>query len=306
VNIIETKDVSKYFEGHVALDKVNINIKEGSIYGLLGPNGAGKTTLLRIINQIFLPDTGSVYFMGRNIKSSDINNIGYLPEERGLYKKMQIAEQIVYFATLKGLSSSEAKKKAKYWLEKLNMTNWWNRKVEELSKGMQQKIQFIITVIHNPKLLIFDEIFSGLDPVNVNMIKEEILNLRKEGATIIFSTHNMGSVEELCDEIALINKSKKILEGKVKDIKENNKENIYEIKLLIETDNIDLDGHPGYKVIDKVLNGNVLEMKLEISKNINSNEILSNFMQKGKILSYREILPTMNEIFINKVKSLNN
>ena len=216
---IQTIDVSKTFVNHKALDKVSIEVGEQNIFGLLGPNGAGKTTLIRIINMISAKEEGEVLFYGHPIQRKDIGSIGYLPEERGLYKKMKVGEQALYLARLKGLSKSEATEKLKVWFEKFEITSWWNKKVEELSKGMQQKIQFIVTVMHNPKLLIFDEPFSGFDPINVNLLKDEILRLRNEGATIIFSTHNMASVEELCDHIALINNSKMILSGEIHDIK---------------------------------------------------------------------------------------
>ena len=229
MNILETKEVSKSYSSHKVLDKVSIRIKEGEIFGLLGPNGAGKTTLIRMINQITAPDEGEILFFGNKLKREDIKNIGYLPEERGLYKKMKVGEQAIYLAELKGLSKKEAKKRLEYWFERFEIGDWWNKRIEELSKGMAQKIQFITTILHEPKLLIFDEPFSGFDPLNANLLKNEILNLREKGATIIFSTHNMESVEEICDSIALINKSKKILEGNVYEIKEKFKKNIFEI-----------------------------------------------------------------------------
>ena len=218
-NLLSVRGVSKRFAAHTALDNVSIEVPRGRIFGLLGPNGAGKTTLIRIINHITLPDTGEVLFDGKPLSQEDVAYIGYLPEERGLYRKMKVGEQALYLAQLKGLNKAEAKERLKFWFDRLDIGDWWNKKVQELSKGMAQKIQFLVTVLHNPKLLIFDEPFSGFDPINANVIKDEILYLRDQGATIIFSTHRMESVEELCDHIALINKSHKILDGKLIDIK---------------------------------------------------------------------------------------
>ena len=216
--LLSAQNVVKRYANHTALNKVSLDVPEGSVFGLLGPNGAGKTTLIRIINQITGPDEGEVWFNGERLNASHVAQIGYLPEERGLYKKMKVGEQALYLAQLKGVSHAEALKRLKFWFDKFEINSWWNRKVEELSKGMQQKVQFIVTVIHQPRLLIFDEPFSGFDPINVNLLKNEILNLKANGATVIFSTHNMASVEELCDTIALINKSEKILEGNVREI----------------------------------------------------------------------------------------
>ena len=230
MDIITVTDVCKTFGNHTALNNININIAEGSIYGLLGPNGAGKTTLIRIINQILAPDSGEVLFNGRKLQQSDVSLIGYLPEERGLYKKMKVGEQAIYLAQLKGLSKQDALLKLKYWFEKLEIQSWWDKKVEELSKGMQQKVQFITTILHEPTLLIFDEPFSGFDPINTNMLKNEILELKSKGTTIIFSTHNMDSVEELCNNISLINKSKVILQGSVDEIRSRYKSGIFEIQ----------------------------------------------------------------------------
>lgn len=299
--ILETKEVSKSYSSHKVLDKVSVKIKEGEIFGLLGPNGAGKTTLIRMINQITAPDEGEILFFGNPLKREDISNIGYLPEERGLYKKMKVGEQAIYFAELKGLSKKEAKKRLEYWFEKLEISSWWNKRVEELSKGMAQKVQFITTILHEPKLLIFDEPFSGFDPLNANLLKNEILNLRDKGATIIFSTHNMESVEEICDSIALINKSKMILEGNVVEIKERFKHNVFEIiipyqenakDLLIENCNI----------IKSVINKEKLVMTLSIAEGKNA-DLLSNILRHTNILSYKEILPSMNNIFIETIKN---
>ncbi|MBK3517839.1 ABC transporter ATP-binding protein [Carboxylicivirga marina] len=226
---LEAKQVVKKYANHLALNEVNLQVPENSIYGLLGPNGAGKTTLIRIINQITGPDSGEIIFNGRPLKSEDVHRIGYLPEERGLYKKMKVGEQAVYLARMKGLSRNDALKKLKYWFEKFEIQPWWDKKVEELSKGMQQKIQFVVTVLHDPKLLIFDEPFSGFDPINANILKQEILKLKENGATILFSTHNMGSVEELCDHITLINQSKTILTGQIDDIRQSYKDNLIKL-----------------------------------------------------------------------------
>src|SRR5450759_5303549 len=227
--LLEVEKVVKQFAGHLALDSVSLTVPENTIYGLLGPNGAGKTTLIRIINQITGPDSGELFLNGKKLMPSDVQLIGYLPEERGLYKKMKVGEQALYLAQLKGMTKSDALKALKYWFEKFEIEAWWDKKVEELSKGMAQKVQFITTILHEPKLLIFDEPFSGFDPINADLMRDEILELRKNGATVIFSTHNMASVEELCDDIALINKSKKILEGKVSDIKKTYRSNSYEL-----------------------------------------------------------------------------
>src|SRR4051812_24162821 len=228
--MLSIRHIVKQYAGQRALDDVSIEIEKGKIFGLLGPNGAGKTSLIRIINQITGPDSGEIFFQGEKLTQKHIEQIGYLPEERGLYKKMEVGEQALYLAQLKGMKKAEAKKKLKFWFEKFEIDAWWNKKVEELSKGMQQKVQFIVTVLHEPKLLILDEPFSGFDPINANIIRNEILNLKEQGSTVLFSTHNMGSVEELCDYIALINKSEKILDGSVKEIRKQYKSNIYEVE----------------------------------------------------------------------------
>jgi len=303
MDLLETKNITKRYANHVALDDVSIKVPEQSIFGLLGPNGAGKTTLIRIINMISMPDEGEVLLHGEKLHKYHIDNIGYLPEERGLYKKMKVGEQALYLAQLKGLSYSDALKKLKYWFDKFELLGWWNRKVEELSKGMQQKIQFIVTVLHEPKLLIFDEPFSGFDPINASLIKDEILRLRDNGATILFSTHNMASVEELCDHIALINKSKKILEGKVKDIKFSFKTNIYQVeiagynKLLKDTLNHD------FEVVAESHDEDLLKAQIKILNNKTTNELIQAIMPYGNIHAVQEIIPTMNDIFIAKVNS---
>jgi ABC-2 type transport system ATP-binding protein len=301
MNILETIDVSKSYSSHKVLDKVSIKVKEGEIFGLLGPNGAGKTTLIRMINQITAPDEGEILFLGERLKRNDIQKIGYLPEERGLYRKMKVSEQAIYLAELKGLSNKEAKKRLEYWFDKFEIGDWWNKRVEELSKGMAQKIQFITTILHEPKLLIFDEPFSGFDPLNANLLKNEILNLRDKGATIIFSTHNMESVEEICDSIALINKSKKILEGNVNEIKEKFKHNVFEI-IIPNQENVNSLLSEDCNIINSVVDKERLIMTLSITEGKNA-DLLSNILKHTNILSYKEILPSMNNIFIETIKN---
>jgi len=297
----ETIDIVKNYANHKALDNVSISIPEGSIYGLLGPNGAGKTSLIRIINQITAPDSGKIIFNGRELCPQDVHNIGYLPEERGLYKKMKVGEQAVYLATLKGLSKRDAIKKLKYWFEKFDIIEWWDKKVEELSKGMAQKVQFIVTILHEPKLLIFDEPFSGFDPINANLLKQEILSLRDNGATVIFSTHNMSSVEEICTDISLINKSKKIVEGKVHEIREKYSSNTFELIYNGELAKKN-DITSKFEIIrDFSENGNnIIEVK--DPNNIGSNELITQVMNDSKIVSFKEIIPSMNDIFIQLVE----
>ena len=299
--LFSAKDVSKTYTNHKALDKVSIEVEKGSIFGLLGPNGAGKTTLIRIINQITAPDEGEIFFMGEKLKAEHVHSIGYLPEERGLYKKMKVGEQAIYLAELKGIKRADAKKRLEFWFEKFDILSWWNRKVEELSKGMQQKVQFVTTILHEPKLLIFDEPFSGFDPINTNLLKHEILELKKKGATIIFSTHNMESVEEICDSIALINKSRKILDGKVVDIKQEFKKNQFEIVIPSEKD-IRHYLTDGVKLINSINNPHTQVSTLEIEKGRNA-DLLSNILLNTDLISYREILPSMNEIFIETVSN---
>ena len=301
MNLFSAKEITKHYANVTALQNVSIEVPQQSIFGLLGPNGAGKTTLIRIINQIIAPDNGTLLFDGRKLEAKDIFQIGYLPEERGLYKKMKVSEQTIYLAQLKGLSKQEAVKRLKYWFEKLNIESWWNKKVEELSKGMQQKIQFVVTIIHNPKLLIFDEPFSGLDPINVNIIKNEILNLRNQGATVIFSTHNMASVEELCDYIALINKSKTILQGKMKDIKKTYKSNTYEVLFNNFKDDIKSILNPDFTLIEQNKDEDLIKAKIQIPKTYTSNDLIQTLLPHVSIHSFIEVLPTMNDIFIKKV-----
>jgi ABC-2 type transport system ATP-binding protein len=295
------RNITKRYAAHTALNNVSIEVPEQSIFGLLGPNGAGKTSLIRIINQITGPDEGEVFIGNEKLAPHHVDRIGYLPEERGLYKKMKVGEQALYLAQLKGVSKSDAQKKLKYWFEKFEIQAWWHKKVEELSKGMQQKVQFIVTIIHEPTLLIFDEPFSGFDPINVNLLKDEILNLKKKGATIIFSTHNMASVEELCDNIALLNKSQKILEGRVKDIKTTYKTNTYAI---------DFDGFTGtalsllpagFRLISETNEDDMRQVVVGLPGQASQNELLTAMMPHVNIHSFKEIIPTMNDIFIKTV-----
>lgn len=300
--LFEAKNVSKQYGTQLALDNVSMAVPEQSIYGLLGPNGAGKTTLIRIINQITGPDSGELFLSGKKLKPEDVQLIGYLPEERGLYKKMKVGEQALYFARLKGLSRTEAMRRLKYWFNKLEITDWWGKKVEELSKGMAQKLQFVTTVLHEPKLLIFDEPFTGFDPVNTKIIKNEILFLREKGATIIFSTHNMESVEELCDNITLIDKARTILEGSVEEIRRKWAANEYELVLEGEV-KIESNGH--YNVLNHRFENRKSTIKLKTTGDININDILHNAMKSGNIISFNPALPSMNEIFIRVVETRN-
>ena len=300
--LFEAKNVTKQFGSVLALDNVSISVPEQCIFGLLGPNGAGKTTLIRIINQITGPDSGELFLNGNKLKPEDVMSIGYLPEERGLYKKMKVGEQALYFAQLKGLSKTEGMKRLKYWFRKLDMVDWWGKKVEELSKGMQQKVQFVTTVLHEPKLIIFDEPFTGFDPVNTNVIKKEILFLRERGATIIFSTHNMESVEELCDNITLINKAKTILEGNVYDIRKKWAANEYDI--VFEGD-VNLSGNGQYKILNRQTENEKSTIRLKTSGESDTNEILHTALKSGKVISFNPALPSMNEIFIRVVEAGN-
>ncbi len=303
-NILVTKEVTKQFGQHTALNKVSLEIPKNSIYGLLGPNGAGKTTLIRIINQITYPDSGEVFFDGEALKPHHISMIGYLPEERGLYKSMKVGEQALYLAQLKGLSKTEAKERLKYWFDRLDIGDWWNKKVQELSKGMAQKIQFIVTVLHQPKLLIFDEPFSGFDPINANLIKDEILELRNTGASIIFSTHRMESVEELCDHIALIHQSEKILDGKLSDIKKAYKNNIFEVGLEVEHGDVLLQElKDKFQISAAAYNAQekLLHFKVQLPSN-DSNEVLTYLSNKANVNQFIEMVPSANEIFIQTVQ----
>ena len=305
-NLLSIDSVSKKFGSHTALNNISLNIPEGCIYGLLGPNGAGKTTLIRIINQISLPDSGKVFFNNQELNASHIKQIGYLPEERGLYPKMKIGEQAIYLAQLKGMDRKMARLELKKWFDKFEISDWWNKKVTELSKGMAQKVQFIVTVLHKPELLIFDEPFSGFDPINANLIKDEILQLNKEGATVIFSTHRMESVEELCEYITLINKSNKILDGNLDEIKKDFKTNTFEVavnapdakslenKLKLEYETFD----PTFRTI-----GDNLRMNIRLVSGQNSDKLINLLNSNSRLIHFKEVIPNVNEIFINSVKN---
>ena len=300
MELIKCKDVSKSFGEKVALDNVSLDIPKGKIFGLLGPNGAGKTTLIRIINRITIPNSGSVLFNGQPITQDDVEKIGYLPEERGLYRKMKVGEQAMYFAQLKGMSVREAGNELKKWFVRFGIESWWNKKVEELSKGMAQKVQFITTVVHKPSLLILDEPFSGFDPVNAQVIREEILRLRDEGATIILSTHNMESVEELCDNIALINKSKVVISGGVEEIRRkygnNNVELVYSSSQTLKEDK------EVFKVISDIDEGGRHTAVLTLVDGVSPNEALKTVISQGlTVNSFKELVPRMNDIFIKLV-----
>ena len=302
-NLLEVKNVVKKYGDYVALNEVSLTIPKGSIYGLLGPNGAGKTSLIRIINQITMPDSGEIIFDGQKLSPEHVQYIGYLPEERGLYKTMKVGEQCLYLAQMKGLSKAEAKKQLEYWFERLGIQGWWNKKIQELSKGMAQKVQFVVCVLHRPKLLIFDEPFSGFDPVNANVIKDEILELQKQGSTIIFSTHRMESVEELCDDIALIHKSNKLIEGSLDDVKRQFRTNSFEVGIL--SDNVEglmYDITQKFKVGQTNFKSLNNELKLEIQLgNAAPNELLNILVQRGQVTHFMEKIPSVNDIFIQTV-----
>lgn len=307
--MLRVEKVSKYYGNYTALDSVSIHVPKGSIYGLLGPNGAGKTSLIRILNQILLPDEGEVFLDCEKLGPQHISQIGYLPEERGLYKSMKVGEQALYLARLKGLSKKEATEKLLYWFEKFEIKDWWNKKIQELSKGMAQKIQFIVTVLHEPKLLIFDEPFSGFDPVNAELIAKEILLLKEKGTTIIFSTHRMESVEMMCDHVALIHQSKKIVEAKLADLQRAYKSNIYEIGVKTSA--------PGQ--LEKILSEQysckkgefqslqeVLQLEVHLQNETNSKDLLNQIQQFGEVVHFSEQIPTMNSIFMQAITENNN
>jgi len=302
VEFIKIQNITKSFSNHIALEDVSFTINKGAVTGLLGPNGAGKTTLIRILNQITLPDNGQILFNGNPLHRKNIENIGYLPEERGLYKKMKVGEQAIYLARLKGLSEKEAVERLHYWFQKFDIESWWNRRVEELSKGMQQKLQFIVTIIHEPDFLIFDEPFSGFDPVNTNLLKQEILELKKKGATIIISTHNMASVEEICDDIVLIDHAKKILEGKLFDIKQKFKKHLFYIELADFNQDIEEKMPSEFIITQKNKLPKGIGLTLRIPVEMKANEILHYFINQSEIITFNEILPSMNEIFIETVQ----
>ena len=298
--MLQATHVTKQFGDYYALHDVSIEVSKGRIFGLLGPNGAGKSTLIRIINQILQSDEGKVIFDGHEIRPSDVEHIGYLPEERGLYKKMKVGEQALYLAQLKGLSRTEAEKRLRWWFKHLEIDTWWNRKVEELSKGMQQKVQFVTTVLHNPKLLIFDEPFSGFDPVNATLLKKEILRLRDEGATVIFSTHNMSSVEEICDDIALINHSQVVLNGNVKEIRQSYRKNMFHLEIRC-TDSRTITMPTEFVVTNGKEEKGVYTADVSLPSTASSNDLLSAVMTQGQVSALQEILPSMNDIFIEAV-----
>ncbi|HEY5591385.1 MAG TPA: ATP-binding cassette domain-containing protein [Paludibacter sp.] len=294
--LLEVENVVKQFSGHLALDGVSLIVPENTVYGLLGPNGAGKTTLIRIINCITAPDSGEVRLNGKRLTPADVELIGYMPEERGLYKKMKVGEQALYLAQLKGMTKSDAQKALKYWFEKFEIQSWWNKKVEELSKGMAQKVQFITTIIHDPKLLIFDEPFSGFDPVNTDLMKREILNLRDKGATIIFSTHNMESVEELCENISLVDQAKIVLQGNVKQIRASH----YTDTFLVHTSKTFTEN--GFEILSQTVKKGIIESKIKKQHTDTNNKFLSELIKQTEIHSFEELIPSMNDIFIDTVK----
>lgn len=295
MTLLEVENVVKQFAGHRALDGVSLSVPENSVYGLLGPNGAGKTTLIRIINCITAPDSGEVRLNGKRMTPEDIQHIGYLPEERGLYKKMKIGEQALYLAQLKGMTKADAKKALKYWFEKFEIQSWWDKKVEDLSKGMAQKVQFITTILHEPKLLIFDEPFSGFDPVNADLLKREILELRDKGATIIFSTHNMATVEDLCENISLVDKSKIVLQGNVDEIRASHATNTYLVKSAKKIE------AAGFELMVVSQKNGIFESQIKKDEKETNNELLQRLMFQTEIIAFEEILPGMNDIFIKTV-----
>jgi ABC-2 type transport system ATP-binding protein len=300
--ILKAINISKQYANHKALSDLCMEVEQGCIFGLLGPNGAGKTTLIRIINQITAPDTGELWFNNRKIDRSDIVNIGYLPEERGLYKKMTVGEQSVYLARLKGISRVDAIRKLKFWFNKFDILPWWDKKVEELSKGMQQKVQFIVTILHDPALLIFDEPFSGFDPINANLLKNEILELKRKGATIIFSTHNMGSVEAICDHIALINKSKKILDGKVSDIKNQHKTETYECVYTGNKATVEAILGQNYNLLSHTSDRHQHHLKFKTQYSGQENDFIKLMANNVHLVSFNEVIPSMEDIFIKVVQ----
>lgn len=303
MNAIEIRDVSKNFGEFKALNQVSLNIPSNSIFGLLGPNGAGKTTLIRIINQITAPDTGEILLNGEPLKLEHVHDIGYLPEERGLYKKMKVGEQCMYLAQLKGMKKKEAKEKLQHWFQKFEITGWWNKKVEELSKGMAQKIQFVTTVVHEPKILILDEPFSGFDPINVELILSEIIKLRDAGATIILSTHNMESAESMCDNIGLIHESNLILNGDIDELKNRFKENVFELKFVGQMMKFTTSLWADFELISHTTEENVHTAKIKLHREKTLNDLLSTILSEVQILSVHELIPTMREIFIKAVSN---
>ena len=304
MDLLKIENVTKRYSAHTALDDVSLSVPRGSIYGLLGPNGAGKTTLIRVINRITLPDAGRVIFDGHEITDQDIYQIGYLPEERGLYKKMKVGEQAIFFAQLKGLSRREAIARLKEWFVRMGIESWWNRKVEDLSKGMAQKVQFITTVLHEPKLLIFDEPFSGFDPINANILKQEILRLRDKGATVIFSTHNMSSVEEICDHITLINKSRNILSGSVDEVRRRFGENVFEVTYSGQATTFEQAMQPVAEMLSSsaVADSPYTCSRIRIKDTASVRDSITVANEAVELRSFREVIPSMNDIFIRAVE----
>lgn len=304
--LLQAEGLTRKYKDKVALNDFSINIPQGSIYGLLGPNGAGKTTFIRIVNQITAPDSGTILLNGERLTKNTIAQVGYMPEERGLYKNMKVGEQALYFAKLKGLSTAEAKRRTEYWFEKLGMMSWWNKKLSELSKGMGQKVQFVITVIHEPSLLIFDEPFSGFDPVNAQIIANEILELRDKGTTIIFSTHRMESVEEMCDHVALINQANKVLDGTINEVRNQFKTGKFQVELEnISADDLqNLSNEFDLSDIEVLLQRT--KFNLLYNKDIKTNEILEKLINMGQVYQFKEIIPSMNDVFLEAVKRSSN
>ncbi len=303
-NLLVAENIVKKYGDYTALNNVTIEVPKGSIFGLLGPNGAGKTSLIRIVNQIIMPDSGQIKLDGKKLTPEDVQNIGYLPEERGLYKSMKVGEQALYLAQLKGMTRYDAKRRLSYWFDKFEIRDWWGKKVQELSKGMAQKVQFIVTVMHQPKLLIFDEPFSGFDPINANLIKDEILKLRDEGATVIFSTHRMESVEELCEHIALIDKSNKILDGKLSDIKRDFKSNTFEIEMYdIKNNSLMNEVSDKFDIISSSYDSdtNGVSMKVKLNSEFHSNDLIQFLTTKGAISKFNEMIPNANDIFMKAI-----
>ncbi len=302
-NILEIKNIVKKYGDYTALNNVSLHVPKGSIYGLLGPNGAGKTSLIRVINQITLPDSGEIFLDGEKLSPHHVQHIGYMPEERGLYKTMRVGEQCLYLAQLKGMQASDAKKQLKYWFDKFEIEGWWDKKIQELSKGMAQKIQFIVTILHQPKLLILDEPFSGFDPVNANLIKDELLELNKKGTSIIFSTHRMESVEELCDNIALIHKSNKLIEGKLEDVKRKYRKNSFNVGIMSQNvEGLMYDLTQKFTVSQTNFKSLNDDLKLEIDLGTATpNELLHILTQRGQVTHFTENIPSVNDIFIQTV-----
>lgn len=305
MSLLSIQQISKNYASHKALDDVSIEVPDGSVFGLLGPNGAGKTSLIRIINQITAPDSGRVLFNGQPLNSTHINKIGYLPEERGLYKKMEVGEQALYLAQLKGMTRADALAKLKIWFEKFEIKPWWRKKIEELSKGMQQKVQFIVTVLHEPTLLILDEPFTGFDPINANLVKDELLAMKERGTSIILSTHRMESVEELCSHIALINKSKKILDGSVKEIRKQFKSNTYELDYIGNQISFATGLWAGYKLLENEVQDGFMRAKIKAEGSQSTNDLLQALLPHVQIIGFKEVIPGMNDIFINMVEAAN-